>query len=209
MAISIQQRAAERVRNWADASSERLEEHHLVAWTRNMATAERYALSLGRMLRAMADTQVWSIAGAIVRDLDSFCAQIERSLPKGMGVRRTVQGRGGVIDRLRERYDADDASAAKRRYYVWRDADVLLRHDPRLFGELVDAMTGVAAEAEYTGEDLLLLHRSIFVGGPALDVYSEDPRGQFRQWHADATGQPLWRVVSGLRRPPVSVYEIL
>lgn len=206
--MSARQIAAERAQHWAGDSSEYLEEHHLVAWTRNMATAERYALTMGRVLRGIADTEIWTLAGAVIRDLEGFCRQLERCLPEGVRVKRTVAGRGGVIERLRERYDEDDASAAKRRYYLWREADVLLRHDAELFGELVDVIAGVAAEAEYTGEDLLLLHRAVFIGGPALDVYAEDPRGQFRQWLADATGQPLWRVVSGVRQPPVRVYEI-
>lgn len=208
MTIAARQLAAEQAQRWTTDSCHALEEHHLAAWTRNMATAERYALHLGRFLRGISDTEAWMLAGAVIRDLGGFCNQLERALPRGMKVRHTVDGRGGVVERLRERYDEPDGVAAKRRYYLWREADVLLRHDAALFGELVDALTGVAAEAEYAGEDMLLIHRAVFIGGPALDLYHEDPRGQFRRWLADSPGQPLWRVISGLRRPPVAVYEI-
>ncbi|MBL8990168.1 MAG: hypothetical protein JNJ48_01165 [Phycisphaerae bacterium] len=208
MTISSPQFALEQTQRWTASAEAMLEEHHLAAWTRNLAAAERFSLHLGRHLRGMADTEVWPIPGAVVRTLEAFCHHLERALPRGERVRPTIEGRGGVVERLRERYDEPGASPTKRRYYLWRDADVLLRHDAGLFGTLVEAMAGVAAEAEYAGEDLLLIHRAVFVGGPALDLYHEDRRGQFRRWLRDAPGQPLWRVISGLKRPPVAVYEI-
>ncbi len=90
--------------------------------------------------------------------------QLERSLPRAQPIERTVDGRGGVIDRLRKRPKElpirGEADIVKHRFYVWRDAEVLLRADPALFGQLVDALTGVAAEAEYASDDRLLIHRA-------------------------------------------------
>jgi len=77
-----------------------------------------------------------------------------------------------------------------------------------LFGRIVDAMSGVAAEAEYVSDDLLLLHRSIYVGGSILDVYAEDPKGQFRSWFRDEHDDPFWRVVTGLVEPAFTRYAI-
>lgn len=123
----------------------------------------------------------------------------------------TIDGPGGVIDCLRERNagTSDAMPMAKRRYYLWHDADTLLRRDPATFGAIFDAMAGVAAEAEYASEDLLLIHRAILVGGPALAQYAKNPAGQFQTWLTDTVGSPpLWKVITGLEHPPVAVIEL-
>ena len=76
------------------------------------------------------------------------------------------------------------------------------------FGQIVDAMAGVAAEAEYVSDDLLLLHRAVFVGGSVLDVYAEDAKSQFQKWLVDEHGEPFWKVVTGLETPPFLRYRI-
>lgn len=209
---TVQDLATDRARRWSDATIGLLDEHHVAAWSRGIKLREEFALQVGRAMRRMADTETVVIAGAVVRDLPSFCRQLQRGLAEAgveLPVRRSVDGAGGVVDALRER--GPSAPAAKRRYYIWHDADVLLRHDAALFGRLVDALAGVAAEAEYASEDLLLIHRALFVGGPSLDLYGENEQGQFRSWLRDPQASPLprrgagpaWGTVSGLGRPQV------
>ncbi len=197
---------------WLVRAAQHLDEHHLVAWSRNLALRERFGLELAWFLARMTQTQVVVIPGATIRDLDSFCEHLDYALPGNTPLARTIDGPCGVIDRLRHRSKESiirgDAAIVKRRFYVWRDADVLLRFDPRLFGQIVDALCGVAAEAEYTSEDRLLIHRAVFIGGPALDLYAEDPTGQFRSWLADSRQQPLWRTVTGVTAPPMLRYAL-
>jgi hypothetical protein len=204
---------AERSPTWLEATEVLLGENHVGAWSRNIALRERFALDLARGLHAIPDTSLVIIAGATVHTLDGFCKQLERALPSSSGKRlkRSIDGPGGIVERLNER-PGDLADHTKRRYYLWREADVLLRHDRALFGELVDALAGVAAESEYASEDLLLIHRAIFVGGPSLEVYGRDPKGQFRTWlnkrGHERRGEALWKAISGVEVPPVKVFEI-
>lgn len=195
------------------------EEHHIAAWSRNLETRERFGIELVSTLRTILDSQVVVLNGATIHDLDGFCRQFEAQLPiNGLSLTtpmvRSISASGGVLDRVRERPQDEGApNHLKRRYYVWRDADVLLRTDARLFGALVDCVAGAAAEAEYASEDLLLIHRLIMIGGPLLHSYAENTHGQFRAWLREDDGSepcspPFWAVVSGLSKPPVSVVEI-
>lgn len=215
---------------WPSDVAQLLEEHHLVAWAHGAAEREKFARVLAASLRAMPDTQVCELDGRKITDLQSLMTELSRGLGESTG-EATIDGANGLLAILRQRPPEPAAtgagaagsaaaggsgvwSAIKRRYYIWNEADLLLRKDPALFGRAVDAITGVAAEAEYASEDLLLIHRAVFVGGPALDVYAEDPRGQFRSWLREITDQghaedrPLWEVVSGLKRPPVLPFHI-
>ncbi|MGE0302624.1 MAG: hypothetical protein AB7K52_09070 [Phycisphaerales bacterium] len=197
---------------WLSRAAQALDEHHLVAWSRNLSTRERFGLEMAWFLQRLPQAQTCVINGAIVRDLDSLCRQLERALPRGEPMARSIDGRGGVIDRLRSRSSEapirGEADVARHRYYVWRDAEVLLRSDPSLFERVVDAITGVAAEAEFASEDRLLIHRAVFIGGPGLDVHAEREDGPFQRWHSDRNERPLWSVVSGLAAPPVMRYAI-
>ncbi len=198
--------------DWLARAAQVLEEFHLIAWSRNLGLRERFGLEMAWYLQRMPQAQTCVINGAVVRGLDGFCRQLERVLPSAHPLERRIEGPGGVIERLRKRSKEwpirGDADIVKHRYYVWRDADVLLRAEPETFGRLVDALTGVAAESEYASEDRLLIHRAVFIGGPALDVYAEDPRGQFQRWHSDGDEEPLWVTVSGLKAPPMMRYAI-
>lgn len=199
-----------------------LDESHLVAWSRSAPVAERFALDLANLLGHYPETQVCSIAGWLVRDLHSFCHQLEIGLAKAASadslprIRRDVHGPGGVVEHLKQRGGhGEDAHhvADKRRYYVWRDADALLRKDEGLFSELVDAISGVAAADEFCGPDLLFLHRAVYVGGPALNTYANKRTGQFRKWLRDRgpageKNEPLWRTITGVSKPPVKVMEL-
>jgi len=231
MKTELKKPAIEVVPNLAGAVQNALleaEEHHIAAWSRNLETRQRFGADLISALRSMVDSQVVVIDGATVHDLDGFCRQLEVQMPLATAgvamapglrrghepVRRSINEAGGVLDRVRERpQDELSPSHLKRRYYVWHNADVLLKGDPKLFGALVDCIAGAAAEAEYASEDLLLIHRLVMIGGPELHTYGNRKEGQFHSWLREGDGRepgspPFWAVVSGLSKPPVSVVEI-
>jgi hypothetical protein len=190
---------------WQVEAAQLLEEHHLVAWAHLPNHKRRFGHDLAAYLGGMDDTQVCELPGSAIRDIFSFCNFLERSI-RNDRVRRSIDAKGGIVDALR--LVSDRNKPIKRRYFVWHDADVLLRYDHRLFGRLADALMGVSAELEYASEDLLILQRVIFVGAPSLDVYAEDPRGQFRRWFAENNEEPLWATVTGIKSPPVLRYRI-
>jgi hypothetical protein len=184
-----------------------LDDHHLVAWSTSGYRRLQFSATLQQFFGAQRDTDVCVLHGRFIDDLDSFCTQLERLLP-GPPLERRIDGPSGVTSLLRSRHTFRGHAAAKYRYIVWNDADVLLRADHGLFGALADSLAGVAAECEYASDDLLLLQRVAFVGGRALDVYADDPRGQFRAWLPDSVGEPFWSLVTGLDEPPVMRYAI-
>jgi hypothetical protein len=151
--------------------------------------------------------EICPIYGRFVTDLDSFCHQLERVLPAAP-VKRQIDGPDGLVALLRSRHALRIRPASRYRYYVWNDADVLLKKDHRLFGQIVDAIAGVAAEAEYASDELLLVQRAVFVGGPMLDLYAENQRGQFQAWFDDGLGEPFWQMVTGIDAPPVLRYQV-
>lgn len=195
------------VADWQPQVVQTLEEFHLAAWSDRPDRRARFAASLSQFLGAQRDTEVCSFFGRYILDIESFCHQLERGLP-GPILRRRIDGIDGVTAMLRYRHSVRGRRASKFRYYVWNDADVLLRANRPLFGQLVDAMAGVAAEAEYVSDDLLLIHRSIFVGSADLHEYFEDEHGQFRSWWQDEFGEPFWRVVTGIDTPRFETCEI-
>lgn len=195
------------VPDWQADVTQMLDEHHLVAWSDMPPRRMQFAVSLARFLSSQRDTEVAVFYGRFITDLDSFCYQLERSVP-GPVLDRRIDGPAGIANLLRSRASYRGRPNAKYRYYIWHDSDVLLRANPRLFGRIVDTMAGVAAESEYVSDDVLLIHRCIFVGGSILDLYGEDERAQFRSWYCDGQGEPFWRVVTGIDRPPFQRYRI-
>ena len=194
--------------SWQVDVAQLLEERHLVAWAHGERERLAFSNALAAYLRTLHDVEVWVLRGQQITNFESFCAELERIVP-GRPLARSIDGRGGVIDFLRTRGpDLPGLASTKTRYYLWQDANVMLRRDHILFGQLVDAIIGVAAEAEYASEDLLLIHRGVFIGAPSLDAYAEDPRGQFRSWARERREPALWEVVSGLSHPPVLRYRI-
>ncbi|MFA6046252.1 MAG: hypothetical protein WC718_14810 [Phycisphaerales bacterium] len=193
--------------DWQADITQLLDEHHLVAWSELPARRTQFAVSLGQFLGAQRDTEVCVFYGKFITDLDTFCYQLERAIP-GPLLDRRIDGPRGAVSLMRSRASFKGRAEAKYRYYIWHDADVLLRKDHGLFGQIVDAMAGVAAEAEFVSDDMLLLHRVVYVGSTVLDVYADDPRGQFRRWLPDAHGEPFWQAVTGLKRPPFMRYRI-
>lgn len=200
--------------SWQTQALKLTEEHHLVVWSRKRRTREEFLAELVPSLARLGDTQVCVLQGRLIEDLYSFCTQLE----KGMGIgrmKRVIDGPEGVLAALRTR--TAQGHVIKRRFIVWQDADYLLKKDAALFGRLVDAIAGVAAEHEYTSEDLLVIQRGIFIGGSVLDVYAEDEQGQFRSWLSEdmavgAAGEgvqlPLWNVITGVEAPSFVRYEI-
>jgi len=187
--------------NWQPDLVQRMDESHLVAFSDRPESRLQFAGALGQFLGMQADVEVCILHGRFITDLSTFCDQLEHALP-GPTLERRIDGPRGVVSLLRERPAQRRRRAAKYRYYLWHDAEVLLRRDPRLFGRLVDALAGVAAEAEYVSDELLLIHRAVFVGGSILDIYADDPAAQFQSWHKDEYGEPFWEVVTGIPAPP-------
>jgi hypothetical protein len=185
---------------WQADVLQAMETGHLVAWSQTPRTSVQFASGLAQFLRELRETEVLSLYGRYITDLESFCHQLERLLP-GPRLERRIDGPRGVTAMLRRRQDYPGRSASRFRYYIWHDADTLLRADARLFGHLVDALAGVAAEAEFVSDELLLLHRVVLAGGPVLGAYAEDPRGQLCRWLDDGLGEPFWQIVTGLDRP--------
>lgn len=195
---------------WQSDVAQLLEEHHLCAWGRSASVRAGFALHLSRLLNGLHDTHVCVIDGRRTTDLVSFCDELAR----GMGlasVRATMGLAEGVLESLRGREGDPRLTPIKRRFYLWTHADTMLRCDPGLFGKLADALMGVAAESEYSSDDTLILQRGIFVGGPALDMYADDDRGQFRSWCGEGgggDGVPAWGALTGISGPSVLRYEI-
>lgn len=192
---------------WQPDVGQLLEEQHLVAHSEFAGRRLQFAAALARFFAAQRDTEVCTFYGRYITDLESFCYQLERAMP-GPTLSRRVDGPGSVTSLLRHRVAFPGRRAARFRYYIWHDADQMLRADRSLFGRLVDALTGVAAEAEYTDDDMLLLHRTVLVGSSAVREYASDPAGQCRSWWRDGLGEPFWQVVTGLEAPSFQLLSI-
>lgn len=207
-ALSRQPESPFAVADWHADVTQMLDEHHMVAVSHFPRRRLHFATSLGRFLSSVRDTEVCTLHGRFIDDLDSFCDQLELAIP-GPALDRRIDGPSGVVSLLRHRHTFRGKTASKYRYYVWHDADHLLERDRGLFGRLADAFAGVAAESEYCDDDLLLIHRAVFVGGPRLELYAEDPLGQFQRWAMDdGHDEPFWQVVTGVDRPPILRYSI-
>ena len=195
------------------------DERHLAVWSDDADDRIVFAGRFGSFLQGVSDTEVVRLFGGAITNLDELCHQLERALPPDDGgngvIRRRVSGPSGITARLRHQADFVGRSPIRRRYIIWHDADVLIEHDRRLFDAVADAIAGVAAESEYASDDLLLLTRAVYIGGPTLARYAHDETGQLRAWLGAGNGpgsgsgngsgsvEPFWRVVSGLDRPPV------
>jgi len=193
--------------DWQPDAVARLDQSHLVAWSPQPTQQIVFTSSLQHFLRGQPDLDVCNLHGRSITSLDSFCHQVERLVPVGR-LDRTLFGRHGVVSALRRRVSAQHEGFGRARYFVWNDADVLLEADRGLFGELVDALAGVAAEWEYVSEDMLVIQRCVFVGGRALSEYAADATGQFRSWKRDEQGEPFWQSATGLEQPPIAVERI-
>lgn len=177
-----------------------LDEHHLVILgdgDERDAFGERLHDHLSE---TVADSTVSVLEGAKATSLASFCRMLDEGLRLEQEGEQTVDG---IVERLR------NASAGLRHhYFIWHDADTLLEHDVALFGRLVNAMLGVAAEREHLSPDLLVIHRHVFLGNYKLGAYADDDNGQFRSWLVKDNATRFWDVASCLDRPPVLAYRL-
>jgi hypothetical protein len=180
-----------------------LDERHLAAWSSDPDEQVVFSGRLGAFLQGLDGAEVVRVFGSAVVDLEGLCHQLECSIPGEARLRRRVSGPLGLASRLRSRAAFPGRASIRSRYIVWHDVDVLLSSDRGLFGEVLDTIAGVAAESEYASDDLLLLTRAVYIGGPRLAGYAADDTGQLRRWLAQGPAEPFWRVVSGLERPPV------
>jgi diadenosine tetraphosphatase ApaH/serine/threonine PP2A family protein phosphatase len=193
--------------NWQAEALSWTEQAHLVAWSPSAAQRIAFATEMGQFIQAQEQMEVLPLYGGRLDGIEAFCQQLERSIP-GPPLARRVDGPRGITNLLRSRDAVHCGLPSRHRFFIWHDADVLLRQDPRLFGALLDAMMGVAAEAEFVSDDMLLLSRVILVGGPPLVEYADDAAGQIRGWLPGVCGEPFWSLVTGLDRPEVRVVEI-
>jgi len=193
--------------DWQADAAQLLDESHMAAWADSAELRTQFSVSLAHFLSSQRDTEVCVFYGKHITCLDSFCHQLERCLP-GPPLERRLHGSRGAVNLMRTRPSFRGRVPSKYRYYIWHDADVLLRANPSLFGQVIDAISGVAAEAEYVSDDLLVIHRAIYVGGPILDIYADDPVAQFQSWHNDGHAEPFWKVVTGIEAPTFTKYRI-
>ncbi len=206
-ALTRQNNTPFRAMDWQPDVTQLLDEHHMVAWSDRSEHRLHFAVSLSQFLESQRDTEVCSFYGRFITNLEDFCHQLERAIP-GPALRRQIDGPDGVTDLVRSRQVLPGKRASRFRYYIWHDADVLLEHDKALFGRLVDTLAGVAAEAEYASDDLLLIHRAVFVGGVSLQAYANESAGQFRSWADDGFAESFWEVLTGLEVPPFMRYQV-
>lgn len=193
--------------NWQADALALTDEAHLVAWSASAARRIGFATEIAQFIQSQSHTEICQFFGRSIVNLETFCQQLERGIP-GPPLARRIDGPRGVAALLRSRDALHGGAPSRYRYLLWHDADALLAADQRLFGALMDAIMGVAAEAEYVSDELLLLHRAVLIGGPSLARYAEEPAGQFQSWLSDGFSEPFWKVVTGLQRPPVVTFEI-
>ncbi|MBM4107383.1 MAG: hypothetical protein FJ255_00975 [Phycisphaerae bacterium] len=206
-AIARHGRSPFRAPDWQPEALQRMDEQHLVAWSAVPGRRVAFGAAFTEFLALQRDAELCVLYGHSIVDLETLCAQLERSLP-GPELSRRIEGLTGVVAWLRSRSTGRFRHAAKFRYYLWHDADVLLKHDAELFGRLVDAIAGVSAEAEYVSDEMLLIHRAVIVGSPALAEYGARTEGQFRSWFDDGLGRPFWLEVTGVPTPRVEIAAI-
>jgi hypothetical protein len=176
-----------------------LDERHVALVARSQPQRAETLAQIAHALHDLPETQIVTIKGARVTDLRSFRAELDRALPDAGGrtLKPSFDGPGGVLARLREPPRSVEGHHVKRRYYLWSDADTLLAASPASFGVCVDAIVGVAAEAEFASDDLLLIHRLVLVGGPALHRCAQDAKGPLANWRPAST----WARVTGVAAP--------
>lgn len=199
---------------WQPDVMQRLESSHAAAWSNDQTARERFEHGMTRFVQRLDWADVRVVDAATVHSLADFTHQIEhgeRQLAAEGDDAAHVEpsGRSGLIAALRR--NTPWRRAAVYRVLLVRNADALLARDPALFAACVDTISGVAAELEFAddGEPVRLL-RAVYMGGPALDLYAEDPRGAFGTWLSElrSGNAPYWRLVSGLEAPSVEPMPI-
>ena len=205
-----------------------LDEHHLVVLG-EPAVRHRFVRTLAERLASLPESEVVPIRGERATGLASFSRELERALtgapePARVSARVSArvparaparaparelspaQGADGVADIIATLRACPQT--AKRQYFLWHDADAMLESDVALFGRIVNALLGVAAEREHISPDRLVIQRSIFLGNDKLGAYAEEEHGQFRTWLLAGDTTPFWEVASCLDRPSVLTFRL-
>lgn len=182
--------------DWYSQAEAMLDDHHVVAVSEDEATRIEFGSCVAIQTEQMMQVEVCPIFGRYVRGLEDLAYMMSRAFPAGGPVEPSVEG---VMDCARR-----TRASTRRRFIIWHDADVFAAADRVIFWQVADALMGVAAEQEYASEDLLVITRCLFVGSPRLAEHVA-----FRRWWSEGEREPLWKVVSGLERPPVQCVRIV
>jgi len=183
-----------------------LDEHHLVVLG-EPAVRRRFARTLGERLASLPESDVVPIRGDRATALGSFSRELESAMtPAPAGESAPASSANGVADIIATLRACPQA--AKRQYFLWDDADAMLESDVTLFGRIVNALLGVAAEREHISPDRLVIQRTIFLGNDKLGAYAEEEHGQFRTWILAGDTTPFWEVASCLDRPSVLTFRL-
>ena len=183
--------------DWQPGVLQLLDESHLAAWSDDAHARAEFASTLAEFMGHQRDTQVVHIHGRHVTDLASLAEQLARVFPDELPTR--LQGEAGLERLLRARASFATHAPPRFRYYIWHDADEMIKANPRQFGQAVQTIAGIAAEAEYALDEPLTIHRAVFLGSAVLDVYAEDERARFQSWDDAAP----WAELTGIEAPSV------
>ena len=192
---------------WQPEVLAKLESHHIAAWSGDTGARSRFGASLQQFLVSQAGTEVCVLHGRSILDLEGLCAQLERLIPVDR-LARTVDGPNGLASILRSRTIGQGRVPMRQRFFLWHDADVLIRHNPTLFGEVAEVFAGVSAEMEYAGDGALMIQRCVYMGGHRLAEVARDPDSMFNRWADDGPGVPFWSLVSGEECPMTTLCSI-
>ncbi|MCP3905026.1 MAG: hypothetical protein GY715_15490 [Planctomycetes bacterium] len=177
-----------------------LDERHLVVAGGGRRNRRSVATELRTRLETLEAAEVIDINGSSVAGLRGFCDQLAAALPPR---RLAPHTETDVIETLRHW-----PGSARRRYFVWRDADVLLDADGPLFGRLAGALLAVAAELEHVSPDVLILQRAVFLGPERLADYAAEPCGRLRAWPIDPGPDGFGLVAALVKRPLVMTVRL-
>lgn len=197
---------------WPADTQALLNEAHLAAWASGASSATRFTAGLQQFLALQPDTEVWLLPGGAIGDVSTLAAHLAAFVPVDEIAPR-IDGPAGITDALRSRWPSHFGTVSRFRYVIVHDADRFIDRDETLFGDFADALMGVAAEAEYVSDELLLIQRAVFVGGSRLHHAAQEPRGPLRAWRRDRSGagggaSPFWAAVTSLEEPPVLAHPV-
>ena len=192
---------------WQPEVLAKLESHHIAAWSGDTAVRSRFGASLQQFLVAQAGTEVCVLHGRSILDLEGLCSQLERLIPVET-LARSVDGAKGLASLLRTRGGGHARIPTRQRIFLWHDADVLIRHDPVLFGQVAEVIAGVSAELEFVGDGSLMIQRCVYIGGSRLEAVARDAESMLNRWADDGSGVPFWSLVTGEDTPTTSLCSI-
>ncbi len=192
---------------WQPEVLAKLESHHIAAWAGDSASRTRFGASLQRFLVAQSGTEVCVLHGRNILDLEGLCSQLERLFPVDQ-LARSVDGANGLASILRNRGVGHQRVPMRQRFFLWHDADVLIRHNPELFNQVAEVIAGVSAEMEFAGDGGLMIQRCIYMGGQRLADMARNPESNLNRWSDDGPGIPFWALVSGEEYPTTTLCSI-